>query len=59
MSATCATVGCRREATITISWSMRDNRSERTTERVCAECAESYLNRPALMARIEPKGDRP
>lgn len=49
----CATVGCRAQADTTVSWSMRDDRAERTTDRVCSPCAESYLRRPALQARIE------
>lgn len=43
----CATVGCRRTATEEVSYHYRGE-DEKTTERVCTPCADSYERRPVL-----------
>lgn len=46
----CATVGCEYAASTSIEWT--DSATDTGhTERVCRECADGYLQRPALKAR--------
>jgi len=50
MANRCATIACPNTATTCITYSYPETREMHVHEHVCAECAESYLNRPALRA---------
>jgi hypothetical protein len=48
----CGTIGCRNDATHTLTYSFPESRDVIETDEVCAQCGEDYLRRPALKASL-------
>ena len=52
-SRTCGTIGCRRRATHTLTYSFPESRDVTETDTVCQPCGDGYLRRPTLKASLD------
>ena len=50
----CATIGCKRNATHTVTYSYPEARSFTESEDVCLKCGTEYMSRPTLKASLAP-----
>ena len=50
---TCGTIGCRRRATHTLTYSFPEFRDVTETDTVCQPCGDGYLRRPTLKASLD------
>ena len=50
---TCGTIGCRNDASHTLTYSFPESRDVTETDKVCQSCGDGYLRRPTLKASLD------